>query len=712
MAVATGSGCLHAATPDRSMPDPRVRAKVIRCDRNAVTSFAIITDSRTYKECESQFKAYRDILQQEGLGTYIIHADWDNPEQVRAQIRKISGRKPKLEGIVLAGDVPVVMVREAQHMTTAFKMNEKTWPVFESSVPSDRFYDDFDLKFEYIAKDSLRHDTFYYRLTDKGSATLRSEIYSARMKVPAQMKGDKYTILRKYLEKVVAAHKERNTLDNITFFAGHGYNSDCLTIWRQRSVAYREHFPYAFGKASHNRFLNFRQKDRMKDNLAVELQREECDYFQFSEHGAPDIQYLNGTSRTVGAGPNYEALKSSVASYYKSYVKGKKDEEAFLKEVVDSIYMLPGSVVSDSSIAAFHRADSIAFRNANLYLEDLAEIRSNPRVIMLNACYNGSFHNEEGYVAGFHVFGEGRCVVAQGNTVNVLQDKWEDKLLGLLGIGERIGMWQKEITYLESHLIGDPTFRFTPHDAGEAALRNSLHKDLVFSPADAETWKTRIYDSHPLVRATAITHLSYSDGNWSAEALQLLQADPSWNVRLNALHALGKYMDDNTAAGIESAFSDPYEVIVRTACRIAGASGDKRYIPGLKTVMEKRPELARAGFSANSSLRVINGKAFAGSIARITDKNLPDNRRIDAMRGFRNNRVPAAVPPLVEVVTSPEESEEIRQNAAEVLGWYDQSVRKEEIIHSLGTWLEEHGSEIPAAVAAEAKKTLKRLQWK
>ena len=51
--------------------------------------------------------------------------------------------------MVFIGDVPYVMVRNAQHMTTAFKMDEKKFPIDESSVCSDRFYDDLHLEFEY-----------------------------------------------------------------------------------------------------------------------------------------------------------------------------------------------------------------------------------------------------------------------------------------------------------------------------------------------------------------------------------------------------------------------------------------------------------------------------------------------------------------------------------------------------------------------------------
>ena len=48
----------------------------------------------------------------------------------------------------------------------------------------------------------------------------------------------------------------------------------------------------------------------------------------------------------------------------------------------------------------------------------------------------------------------------QGNSVNALQDKWPDRYIGLLDCGVRIGQWGRHVHYLETHLIGDPTYRF------------------------------------------------------------------------------------------------------------------------------------------------------------------------------------------------------------------------------------------------------------
>ena len=110
------------------------------------SSFAVITDSRTARECRPQMTAYKQTLEAEGLPVYIVSHDWTTPEQVRDVLRKLYAENA-LEGCVFIGDVPIAMITKAQHLTSAFKMDERDHPLHETSVPSDRFYDDFDLQF-------------------------------------------------------------------------------------------------------------------------------------------------------------------------------------------------------------------------------------------------------------------------------------------------------------------------------------------------------------------------------------------------------------------------------------------------------------------------------------------------------------------------------------------------------------------------------------
>lgn len=354
------------------------------------TSFGIIADNKTFQECTKELEAYRDILISEGLQAKIVARDWKNPDEVKAAILDLaSDRKCPLEGIVLVGDVPIVMVREGQHLTTAFKMNESTFPPQESSVASDRFYDDFDLKFDFIGKDTTCAGRFFYRLSEEGAQHLRPDIYSARMMVPAIMlKGQdanmKYSLMKKYLRKVAEAHKSSEYLDKISFFFGDSYNSDDLNIWRQKAVEYKEFFPYAFKHSSGNTFMTHYQDPQMKWTLFSELQRKGTDIFQFSEHGAPETQYINWENYSTDADANLFIIKQALAREYER-VKGTEDEEAFLHEALDSIFHLNRKVLSDSAMAEIEVAGSVKERNANIFQEEMIDVRSNPKFVIFNA---------------------------------------------------------------------------------------------------------------------------------------------------------------------------------------------------------------------------------------------------------------------------------------------------------------------------------------
>lgn len=681
-----------------------------KCGVKSPTSFAIFTDSKTLLECYEELHAYKHVLEDEGLGTYIVSAEWNSPDEVKSEILSLSEKKPKLEGIVLVGDIPIVKVRQGQHLTTAFKMNEQTWPMSESSVASDRFYDDFDLRFEYICRDTLDTNVFYYRLSEKGAQHLCPDIYSARMKVPGVMADHKYELMRKYLEKVVRAHKEANVLDNITYFAGNGYNSDCLTIWRQKPIVFREYFPYAFDKASHNRFLNFREDRQMKWVLLSEVARKDTDLFVFSEHGDYDTQFINETKVATNLDEDIDYLKRSIAQSY-TYYKERGYGEDFLKEAVDSVYKLPRDIVADSMLVKYAAQDSIDYSKANIFLDDIMKGHSNAKMIVFNACYNGSFHNPKGYVAGCHVFGEGECVVAQGNTVNVLQDKWEDKLMGYLSIGERVGMWQKEVPYLESHLIGDPTFRFSSHSKKEEKLCKRLHKDLIFNSGNINVWEKYTHSDEPLLRSAGITHMGYIDAKSAHKRAAELFDDSSWVVRIHAFNVLATDPDPDFSGYVRRGLSDIYELVARNSVKMSAALGDTSLVNNVRIFSESHPEMVRAsGYASQDAIAILTNEGHYGKcVMGASDKSRPVKRRVNDIRTFRNAKSVYAVEPLINIVTDGSDDEYVRVVACEALGWYNQSIQRDKIIDTLERIDLE---DVPQQLALEIEKTIKRLQWK
>ena len=652
--------------------------------RGAKSTFAIFTDSLTYAKCAPALNAYRDVLQQEGLGTFIYAANWDSPETVKSLIKN-AYKRDKLEGVVFVGDVPMVRVSGAQHMTTAFKMDQERFPREESWVTTDRFYDDFDLDWRYCDKDTTGKNVYYYQLTERGAQHLASDIYTARMIVPDILPGDKYQILSDYLAEVVRAHKEDNPLDNVIYYGGSGYNGDCLTLWRQKPIVWREYFPLAFDSADNNKFYNFRYSPTVKYQLFNELQRPGTDLFQFSEHGDANVQYISSDLGPMNLEENLYAMRSTLRYYYKRAQKRGEGEE-FLAEVYKDYYTGADQFTPDKYEIDAAR-DSADQADTNMYSSDIVKLHSQPRVLIFNACYNGSFYQGEDYIAGCHIFNGGRSIVAQGNTVNALQDKYEDELMGMLHLGYRVGQWQQKLPYLESHLIGDPTYRFqhieTPSDA------NSRKALEVRQMADKALGQGR---------------------NCSAQLLDIYRKSSSWEVRLEALHCLSFFPDENFVQGLIDAFDDPYEHIQRMACIYAGDNGDPRLEEGLRRVIATQDQSVRVKYVAEGALTCFESSRAKNDeyVAGIFDASASLKERVSAIRFLRNNPLHYDVDRYVAFVLDDSQPERLRVVMAEALGWFDRSWQRKKIEDGLKIALSRK-YKCPPEVREEMIKTLRRL---
>ena len=134
-------------------------------------SFAIVVDQESYSRCTQSIDAYCKSVREDGLDAFVACADWTCPEQVKDSL-KLWHSERSLEGAVFVGDIPIPMIRRAQFLTSAFKMDENYGEWRDNSVPSDRFYDDFDLDFQFISRDSTETLFFYYNLSDKGEQSI------------------------------------------------------------------------------------------------------------------------------------------------------------------------------------------------------------------------------------------------------------------------------------------------------------------------------------------------------------------------------------------------------------------------------------------------------------------------------------------------------------------------------------------------------------
>lgn len=681
-----------------------------KAPKNCTSTFAVFTDRATYKNCEKALKEYKNVLDSEGLGTYIYVADWTMPEEVRSLILDQYVGNVPMEGAVFIGNVPVVRAQGGQHMTTAFKMNEKAFPITEASVTTDRYYDDFGLQFDFIRRDSANSNIFYYRINERGDQFVSCDIYSGRILVPEDMPGDHFALMNDYLHRVVEAHRENNPLDHIIFYAGSGYNSDDLNLWREKPMLFKEYFPLAFKNASGNHFYDFRQNDGLVRKLFTEIQRPETDAFFFSEHGAEDTQYITNPEKD-------EDLASNIAWYY----HGDSIQKAARTKIV---------------------------------LKDIDSLHSGARFIMLNACFNGSFH-APGYVAGHHIFNGGRCIAVQGNTVNVLQDKWEDQLEGMLSLGFRIGFWQEEFPYLESHIIGDPTFGFTPVEFKQEV--SDFEKIMVLTPKSEKyatipsywSWVANNYYD-PRITSLAVKQVAKS-GNREGMAireisdwlLHVFERDLSISVRLQALNELYSIGDHNMLTALKEGFNDPSEEIRRLCARYAGSVGDTSLIRPLVNTMLYDAQSKRVAYEAATSIQVFPRNAVEASIAeaektrrmiplegnkpddfsgltdsmdyldtcavKVVDKSASVGKRISAIRMMRNYNVHDKAAVFSAVACDASEPLELRVAVAEAMGWYSHSVNRGVISDAFRNAVDQQ-ADMPAELKSEMLKTIKRLK--
>ena len=212
---------------------------------NGKTSFAVIIDSHTLEKCAPQVAEYKKTIEGEGLPTFIVSSKWESPEQVKDVLNKLY-RENNLEGAVFIGDVPVAMIMKAQYMTSAYKMDERKYPLEVVAVPSDRFYDDFDLKFNKIA-DSTKGLHHFYELAPDSNPYIECDIYSARI-VGQGSNGCACKQIAAYLEKAVREHKANNKFDQFVSYTGHGSYSNSITAWRSEQQIVNEQFPEVFKK--------------------------------------------------------------------------------------------------------------------------------------------------------------------------------------------------------------------------------------------------------------------------------------------------------------------------------------------------------------------------------------------------------------------------------------------------------------------------------
>ena len=704
---------------------------IIGPQSRVASSFAIFIDDKSYEACKDAVMAYKNLLEKEGLATYLLVAEWENPEHVKYFLEKYYNEQA-LEGAVFIGNIPIPMIRKAQHMTSAFKMNER-FDMRETSVPSDRFYDDFDLKFNFIKRDSVETNFFYYNLAGESEQRINCEIYTGRIK-PTKEGKEGYEQITKYLNKVVAERQQPNMLDKVVSYTGHGSFSNSLEAWKEESITLREQMPAAFTKADGAKFYMFYMYPSMKRVMTQELQRPDVDVMLFHEHGLPHRQYLTGNPDAMSDDENFEAGKLYLRNMMRREKAMGNDPAAYQKRMAEKYNLVDSVWFAGAFDPAVIAQDSIEDLKQGIILEDIQEIKPNARFVIFDACYNGDFR-EPSCVASEYIFADGKTIACFANSVNVLQDKSSSDLMGLLSCGFRLGQWTKYINILESHIIGDPTYRFA---------KSYRLPEIKINLKDVDYWMAVMTHNLPAdLKGLALYKLFDLNYEKMPELLMdTYKNSDSYMLRLQCLH-LAAYYQDIYADLLKDALDDPYEFIRRKAVYFMGKVGRNDFIPYIVDLYMDDYLSERVEFNAMSTGgmlnvgllkeafkeriekdKIYNGEEFYKGIetklnqgenmlnfvwGALLDKDASPRKRMAYITSIKNNPYNQLIHDLVVMVKDKNEPEELRIGVTEALGWYVYSERKAEIVNAC-KYVLESGEELSPEFKDELNKTVNRLE--
>ncbi|MFA5712716.1 MAG: HEAT repeat domain-containing protein [Bacteroidales bacterium] len=663
-------------------------------------SIAIVVDSEVLEKCKNSIDSYAASIEADGLKAIVVEERWGVPDSIRGELKRLYSSK-NLEGAVFIGEIPIPMIRNGQHLTTAFKMNQnRAWE--QSSVPSDRFYDDFHLQFDYLKQDSIQPLYHYYNLSPQGPQKVESAIYSARIRPPHYPGKDRFQMIDSFLRKAVAEKSRARTISKLLYFGGNGYNSNSLISRADERIALTEMFSTLSKGRGSLIYIDHTFDDFVKDRLIGQLTQPDLDLAILHHHGSDDAQLLNGSPYTNMAS-NWIAMAQK---FFRGKIRRSKDTTESKNYYIKN-YNVPSSWVERSFDPEVVKQDSLYDASLDISIEDLREFKPTAPFVVLDACFTGSFHLED-YLAGHYPFNNGTTVVVRANSVNTLQDVWTIQLMGLLDLGVSVGNWAREQFTLESHLIGDPTYRY----ASSQKEYEGLNWAITHRSSDTKYWKKLSNSSNPEVKALAIRKLYGASALTEEQLLTIQSSDPSPSVRMMAFNLINSNYNSVVAASLEAGLSDNYELLQRFAAKLAQTNQSPQLLPLLAKLQVDPGTSKRVLFQVNGALglypkeaalaaydNAVEGKegewwnkkrkerdrlvrsleGAESDFNQLLDSTFPANRKRQNLSSLRNLNTVSYLPTLFQFMRESNDTQ-LKLVLAEAFGWFTNSWRLPEIV--------------------------------
>ena len=659
--------------------------------------FAIVIDGKTFSNVKDQVYSYRDALSKDGLDAYIISGDWENPDQVREEIRKVYlANQKNFEGIVLVGDIPVVMVRNAQNMTRRFKMNENLFEKGRSSVPSDRFYDDLGLEFEFISKSKRvsgadGRELFFYNLKPESRQYLAPDFYSGRIMYPAGIGGEMYKAIGDFLAGAAAAHLNPPKMRDMLLSRGALSEGEDPQARSGVVEMLRDQIPFLEEYPQRLFTLDFsKDYEPVTDNLLMSLKNKRFGVFYYRGHG------------------NFGEMQPGAAG------KGK--------------WKIPE--------------------------EDIRNLPVQMNYIILNSCFNGVLHRGKD-VAGAFLFSKGNVLAVQAVSINSWQDEWMSRYMGIIYGGARVGEYHRLFPLLERNIIGDPTFHFA------SCYDYDLKDQTVLKAEDEPYWTACLERGLPpqaegsrnnSLSCVAVNRLQAMGKLSSSEIVQrsLKTISPSVSLEyiMQVYEMFGRGYSPDVSEDLLKMFrfglQSNAEFVVRHTSVIELFYSNPVLCQVLIETMNTNIKLRRArcrqftgdalglmppevvdSVLANSPLRQnallcseVKKAMEAGQKLKktelmvLTDTHTETARRVLHAIAVKNWPYPDQIQLYLQMIANSSLNTEIRLHLADGLGYFDYSYKKKEVIDGVRKLLEDPSVEATMRNSMNRKSSLRDMLTK
>lgn len=678
--------------------------------------FAIVVDPASQREAATELNGYIDALEQvQHYRVYTVVDRWGVPDSIRQQLLQLYQRQQEpIVGAVFIGDIPVPMIRDAQFLTSAFKMSQKQ-PWADSSVPSDRYYDDFGLAFRFLKRDSLKPHLFYYSLTHEGRQQLHPALFTGRIRPTDAGGTSRYEKLRQYLRKATDAKLHPEPLQSVFVYTGSGSLNESRVAHIDEQQSLREHFPQLVRRPGAFSYMDYGDAPFIKRKLMNEMMRPDLSIGIMHHHGDYDTQYLTHYPKPSGTEQALAYLLYTYRDRLRRAIRYDQDVDS-IRQMLTRRDQLPEAWLKDEPTPLSQHLDSLMEDSLNLTLKDFRHYgyRPNCRVAVYDACYNGAFHNDD-CIANEYIFQPGKTIAGLGGTVNVLQDKWPDRYIGLLAHGLNVGELNRLQPELEMHVVGDPTYTFL--DEGGDGLT-----------ADEQ----------------ALALLSNDSPTGDDQLLDLLRTSPYALVRLQAFMLLQQRNSPLLVDAIEAASLDNCELLQRFSVNAMQKCGHPRLARTLARLIASNNTSARVAFNAMEVVQFFPEKAITEAVSQALDSIRPyvtwpdeyvEHRTqavakyagrwadeiADMCAGKMTERralrqadmlkiylAPWLAPDVARYTASIADMPELQVQLLSSLGWHRLGYRHQEVIGLLEPMTRD--PRLPEAVRNEAVKTVKRLK--